>query len=212
MLNKTSKWLVPVAVLLLVVGFSLSASGTQEKAEAPASAAEKAGAADPAVGNGKWWATLTQYENETGKTIAKFNESPMLAVKVQRGELAPVGDRLPKEPGVAQPFDTVGRYSSRPLRMTNVGNRGGGFWHVTGQGDFCHTLGRWNRAITEIEPEKITMDVDFIEGLGMDSMMALEVLAALEKKYKIRIPEEKLMKLTNLNEAIKLTKEYLNAK
>ena len=66
--------------------------------------------------------------------------------------------------------------------------------------------------ITEIEPEKITMDVDFIEGLGMDSMMALEVLAALEKKYKIRIPEEKLMKLTNLNEAIKLTKEYLNAK
>ena len=63
--------------------------------------------------------------------------------------------------------------------------------------------------ITEIEPEKITMDVDFIEGLGMDSMMALEVLAALEKKYKVQIPEEKLMKLKSLKDTIDLTKEYL---
>ena len=63
--------------------------------------------------------------------------------------------------------------------------------------------------ITEIEPEKITMDIDFIEGLGMDSMMALEVLAALEKKYKVQIPEEKLMKLKSLKDTIDLTKEYL---
>ncbi len=65
--------------------------------------------------------------------------------------------------------------------------------------------------ITEIESERITLEARFIEDLGMDSMMALEILAAMEKKYKIRIPEDKLNKLANLNETIKLTKEYLKA-
>ena len=63
--------------------------------------------------------------------------------------------------------------------------------------------------ITEIEPEKITLEAKFVEELGMDSMMALEILAAIEKKYKVQIPEEKLMSLTNLQGAINLTKEYL---
>ena len=75
------------------------------------------------------------------------------------------------------------------------------------------TLEREVRAIisevTEIEPEKITPDAKFTEDLGMDSMMALEILAAIEKKYKLQIPEDKLMQLKNLKETINLTKEYL---
>jgi len=63
--------------------------------------------------------------------------------------------------------------------------------------------------ITEVEPGKITLEAMFVEDLGMDSMMALEILAAIEKKYKIQIPEEKLAKLTNLKEGIELTNEYL---
>ena len=43
--------------------------------------------------------------------------------------------------------------------------------------------------ITEKEPEEIRPDSRFLEDLGMDSMMALEILAAIEKKYKITIPE-----------------------
>jgi acyl carrier protein len=49
--------------------------------------------------------------------------------------------------------------------------------------------------IMEVEPEKITPAAKFVEDLGMDSMMALEIVAAIEKKYKIVIPEEYLMKL-----------------
>ena len=64
--------------------------------------------------------------------------------------------------------------------------------------------------ITETEPEKITMEAKFVEDLGMDSMMALEILAAIEKKYKVQIPEDKLVRLTNLKETIALTKEYLD--
>ena len=62
--------------------------------------------------------------------------------------------------------------------------------------------------ITEIEPEKIVPEASFVEELGMDSMMALEILAAIEKKYKIRIPEDKLMQLKNLKETIELTSGY----
>ena len=63
--------------------------------------------------------------------------------------------------------------------------------------------------ITEIDPAGIKLESNFVEDLGMDSMMALEILAAMEKKYKIQVPEEKLGQLTNLKEAIKLTKAYL---
>jgi acyl carrier protein len=63
--------------------------------------------------------------------------------------------------------------------------------------------------ITEIDPAEIKLEARFVEDLGMDSMMALEILAAMEKRYKIQVPEEKMGKLTNLKETIKLTKEYL---
>ena len=64
--------------------------------------------------------------------------------------------------------------------------------------------------IVEIEPAAITLNANFVEDLGMDSMMALEILASIEKKYKIQVPEEKLNKLRNLKEAISLTQEYMS--
>ncbi len=63
--------------------------------------------------------------------------------------------------------------------------------------------------IVEIEPEKITPEAKFVEDLGMDSMMALEILASIEKKYKLKIPDENLTKITNLNQVIKLANEFL---
>ena len=63
--------------------------------------------------------------------------------------------------------------------------------------------------IVEIEPEKITLEANFVEDLGMDSMMALEILASMEKKYKLRIPEENLTKITNLNKVIELVNKFL---
>lgn len=63
--------------------------------------------------------------------------------------------------------------------------------------------------IVELQEDKITPDALFVEDLGMDSMMALEILASLEKKYKIQVPEENLAKFTNLRETVRLVKEYL---
>lgn len=63
--------------------------------------------------------------------------------------------------------------------------------------------------VAELEEEKVTLDAKFVEDLGMDSMMALEVLASIEKKYKVKIPEENLSKVTSLKSVIEIIQEYL---
>ena len=52
--------------------------------------------------------------------------------------------------------------------------------------------------ILEMEPADVTPEAHFVKDLGMDSMMALEILASVEKKYKITIPEDALPKFVNL--------------
>ena len=63
--------------------------------------------------------------------------------------------------------------------------------------------------IIEIVPEKIEPDTHFIEDLNADSMMALEIMAALEKKYRINIPEGDLPKLATLKQVTELVKKLL---
>ena len=63
--------------------------------------------------------------------------------------------------------------------------------------------------ILEMEPEQIDPDAHLVEDLGMDSMMALEILATMEKRFKIKIPEDDLPKITTLNGAIALAKKYV---
>lgn len=65
--------------------------------------------------------------------------------------------------------------------------------------------------ILEVELEDITLDAHFIRDLGMDSMMALEVLASLEKKYQLVIPEETLPKFINLSETISIVQEIIKS-
>lgn len=62
--------------------------------------------------------------------------------------------------------------------------------------------------IAEMDEEEIKGDLSFTEDLGFDSMMALEILAKLEKKYRIKIPEEELTKLDTLNQTVALVKKY----
>ncbi|MDD5583931.1 MAG: acyl carrier protein [Candidatus Omnitrophica bacterium] len=66
--------------------------------------------------------------------------------------------------------------------------------------------------ILEKEPGEITLDAKLVEDLGVDSMMALEILAATEKKYKISIPGERLPEMNTLRATIAIAKEYLDKK
>ena len=64
--------------------------------------------------------------------------------------------------------------------------------------------------ILETGPEEIKDDARFVQDIGMDSMMALEVLASLEKKYRIVIPEEELLKFTTLNDTVEVVSNIIN--
>ena len=66
--------------------------------------------------------------------------------------------------------------------------------------------------IVEVEPEKVTLEADFVEELGMDSMQALEIMAAIEKKYSVQIPEDYLGKIMNLASLIELADTIINKK
>ncbi len=67
--------------------------------------------------------------------------------------------------------------------------------------------------VSEILEEEDASSIDggakFIKDLGMDSMMALEIFAGIEKKYRIAIPEELLPQFTDLNTTVRLVQEIL---
>jgi len=60
--------------------------------------------------------------------------------------------------------------------------------------------------IIEVSPEKLTLDADFIDDLSVDSLKAIEIVAAFEKKYKIVIPEEDIPKIRSLGKIIEYTR------
>ena len=66
--------------------------------------------------------------------------------------------------------------------------------------------------IIEVEPHEIELDSHFVIDFGADSMMALEILATIEKKYKIIIPEEELPNMVTLEKIVKLTENYISRK
>lgn len=64
--------------------------------------------------------------------------------------------------------------------------------------------------ILEVDEDEIDGDAIFVEKYDVDSMLALEILATIEKKYKIKIPEERLANITTLNETVSLTNEFID--
>ncbi len=63
--------------------------------------------------------------------------------------------------------------------------------------------------IIEVDAASLDPDANLVEDLGMDSMMALEILASLEKRFKIKLPEDELPKITTVNRAIEVAKKYV---
>ncbi len=64
--------------------------------------------------------------------------------------------------------------------------------------------------LTEREPEEITDTALFVEDLGVDSLMAIEVMVALDKRYKIDIPEAEFNKIKNVNDAVATVMQHLS--
>jgi acyl carrier protein len=60
--------------------------------------------------------------------------------------------------------------------------------------------------ILEVPIEKLTPDIDFFKDLDVDSLKAIEIVAAFEKKYRIIVPEDDIPKIRNLGQLIEYTK------
>ncbi len=66
--------------------------------------------------------------------------------------------------------------------------------------------------VSEIPQEQLKEDARFVEDLGIDSMMALEIVANIEKKYKIVIPEEEIPKIRSLKDVYDIMEKLLKTK
>ncbi|MCE2472943.1 MAG: ABC transporter substrate-binding protein [Anaerolineae bacterium] len=56
------------------------------------------------------YADLDAYAAATGNSIDMWGEAPMLAEQVAAGDLPPVEERLPAQPAVVQPLESIGEY------------------------------------------------------------------------------------------------------
>jgi acyl carrier protein len=61
--------------------------------------------------------------------------------------------------------------------------------------------------VLELEPGELTDDGNFVEEYGADSLRAIEILAQLEKKYGVEIPQTELPKMTDLNAVMQVLAE-----
>lgn len=64
----------------------------------------------------------------------------------------------------------------------------------------------------DIAAEKLTDDAKFIEDMGFDSMALLEVLATMEKKFGVSIPESEFPNITTINKCTETVIKYQAAK
>ncbi len=64
--------------------------------------------------------------------------------------------------------------------------------------------------LTEMDPAGVTNTADFIEELGVDSLMAIELMVALDKEYKIDIPEEEFREIRTVDQAVDVVMRHLS--
>ncbi|MGY4689627.1 acyl carrier protein [Salibacterium sp. K-3] len=63
-----------------------------------------------------------------------------------------------------------------------------------------------------IEEDDFQDSDDFIGNLGVDSMMALEIIAQIEQSYNITVKEEFIPRIKSLNDVYELVVELLKVK
>jgi len=64
----------------------------------------------------------------------------------------------------------------------------------------------------DVEAEKITDSAHFIKDMGLDSMALLEVLATMEKKFGVSIPESEFPNLISIDKCAETVEKYLAQK
>ena len=64
--------------------------------------------------------------------------------------------------------------------------------------------------ISGYEPEEITPDKNFYDDLEIDSIKAIEITVAIEKKFKVSVRDEDVPNITTVRQAVELVTQLLN--
>lgn len=65
--------------------------------------------------------------------------------------------------------------------------------------------------VSGIDAEEITPEKNFFTDLEVDSIKAIEITVAIEKKFKISVRDEEVPKIVTVRQAVELVKVALNA-
>ena len=66
--------------------------------------------------------------------------------------------------------------------------------------------------VSGFDTEEITLDTNLANDLEIDSIKAIEITVAIEKKYKISVRDEDIPSLTTVKQAIDLTEKLIAQK
>lgn len=66
--------------------------------------------------------------------------------------------------------------------------------------------------VTGFEPEEIQPGTNFYQDLEVDSIKAIEITVAIEKKFKISVRDEDVPNITTVKEAVVMVNKLLEAK
>jgi len=64
--------------------------------------------------------------------------------------------------------------------------------------------------VSGIDEEEITLDTNLVNDLEIDSIKAIEIAVAIEKKYKISIRDEDIPNLTTVKQIIDIVKSLID--
>jgi len=63
-----------------------------------------------------------------------------------------------------------------------------------------------------VDKSKVTLDADFANDLGADSLDTVELVMAIEEEFSLEIPDEDAEKIATLDQAIQFIKQAVSNK
>jgi acyl carrier protein len=66
--------------------------------------------------------------------------------------------------------------------------------------------------VSGFDENEITPNKNFFKDLEIDSIKAIEITVAIEKKFKISVRDEDVPRITTVEQAVELTKKMINQK
>lgn len=66
--------------------------------------------------------------------------------------------------------------------------------------------------VSGFEPEEIKPETNFFQDLEIDSIKAIEITVAIEKKFKISVRDEDVPNITTVKEAVALVNKLMEEK